>query len=116
MVESEEESDEEESDEESEAESEEQPPADDSSDEEAATIAKRAKTMQRKDECRVKIGAVLHIPHCVFPDEIQPEGGYWVAKAVRTPKGGAFDVGILILGEEIFTRPMFEVASWVVAS
>ena len=62
---------------------------------------------------RVAIGDVVHVPHSAFPDESEPEMGYWVGKTVRTTLGGAADIGIKIVGEPIFTRPISEVAIWV---
>jgi hypothetical protein len=40
--------------------------------------------------------------------------GYWIGKTVLTKSGGTGDVGIKIVGKPVFTRPMAEVASWVV--
>lgn len=62
---------------------------------------------------KVKIGKVVCIPADVFPDDEAPPDGYWLGKVVKTAKGGASDVGILIEGEEIFTRPRSEVAGWI---
>ena len=71
-----------------------------------AAAAKRPKV--------VKLGRIVHVPHSAFPDEDEPENGFWEGKTVRTKAGGPLDVGILIEGEEVFTWPMVEVATWVV--
>ena len=63
---------------------------------------------------KLKLGEVVHIPASAFPNEELPEGGFWVGKTVKTKKGGEWDIGILVPGEKIFTRPMAEVASWLV--
>ena len=62
----------------------------------------------------VAIGVVVHVPHSAFPDEVEPMEGYWIGKTVLTKRGGTGDVGIKIFGEPVFTRPVAEVASWVV--
>jgi hypothetical protein len=62
----------------------------------------------------VAIGVVVHVPHSAFPDEAEPMEGYWIGMTVLTRRGGKGDVGIKILGEPVFTRPVAEVASWVV--
>ena len=49
-----------------------------------------------------------------FPDEIQPECGYWVGKTVSTSLGGTDDIGVLCEGDDyVFTRPKVEVATWL---
>ena len=59
----------------------------------------------------VKVGVTVHIPHSVFPDEEEPELGYWIGKTVHTSAGGQMDTGILAEGEdEVFTRSMTEVS------
>ena len=63
---------------------------------------------------KVKIGQTVHIPHAIFPEYPEPEGGFWIGQTVRTNLGGLSDVGISIAGEDIFTRPRLEVAHWVV--
>ena len=79
----------------------------------------RRKTMEENDAVitlldKVKIGKMVLIPHAVFPEEPEPEGGFWIGHTVRTNLGGLGDVGISIAGEAIFTRPRLEVAHWVV--
>ena len=64
---------------------------------------------------KVKIGKVVHIPADVFPDEEAPAEGYWVGKTVQTTLGGNGNVGILVEGEEVFTRSRIEVVDWIVA-
>ena len=56
----------------------------------------------------------MAIPHSVFPEEPEPAGGHWMGKIVKTSLGGTADVGILIDGEPVFTRPRTEVVNWVV--
>ena len=64
---------------------------------------------------KVKIGKTVHIPHTVFPDEPEPEGGFWIGQTVATRLGGLGDIGIQVPGDdEIFTRPRAEVAQWIV--
>ena len=67
-----------------------------------------------KNPVSVKVGVVVHIPHSVFPEEERPQLGYWVGKTVKTNLGGMSDIGIKVVGDPIFTRPMCEVADWVV--
>jgi hypothetical protein len=63
----------------------------------------------------VKVGERLHIPHSAFPDEEPPALGYWLGITVHTRKGGKLDIGIKVDDEDdVFTRPMTEVVSWVV--
>ena len=64
----------------------------------------------------IRRGATVHVPCIVFPDDTAPSCGYWVGKTVKTNKGGACDIGILIDGEPVFTRSITEVAVWVVPS
>ena len=61
----------------------------------------------------VKVGLTVAIPHHVFPDEPEPEGGVWMGKTVSTSQGGTGDIGISIPGEEIFTRSRAEVQHWL---
>ena len=70
------------------------------------------KTWELMQKC--KVGKVVKIPHAVFPDDIEPAGGYWTGKLVKTKEGGRGDVGIQIEGEPIFTRPREEVVDWLV--
>ena len=63
---------------------------------------------------KLKIGLVVAVPHSVFPNEPVPEGGCWMGKTVSTTQGGTGDIGIWIPGEDVFTRPRFEVADWLV--
>ena len=82
---------------------------------------KRQATMEANREVLVliekcKIGAAVAIPHSVFPDEPEPDGGFWQGKLVRTSQGGTTDVGIQIDGEPIFTHPLAEAVEWLVAS
>jgi hypothetical protein len=78
------------------------------------TAAERAAAKRAAKVAHVKLGRIVHVPHSAFPDEDEPENGFWPGKTVRTNAGGPLDVGILIDGEEVFTRPMTEVALWVV--
>lgn len=65
----------------------------------------------------VHIGAVVRIPCSVFPEEAPTSTGYWVGKTVKTRLGGKKDIGIRCDGEDfVFTRPITEVAKWVVAA
>ena len=68
---------------------------------------------QEAVESIVKVGKIVHVPHSAFPGEAAPENGYWLGKTCKTKKGGTKDIGIRIEGEEIFTRPMEEVAGWL---
>jgi hypothetical protein len=61
----------------------------------------------------VKIGKKVHIPASIFPNFKAPKTGYWVGKTCKTSKGGQYDIGIHIEGEDIFTRPVAEVADWL---
>ena len=63
---------------------------------------------------KVRVGMTIAIPHTIFPDEPEPEGGFWMGKTVRTLLGGTGDIGISIEGEEVFTRPRAEVLDWIV--
>ena len=63
---------------------------------------------------KVKQGKLVHIPGKVFPKSKVPKCGYWIGKTCGTKFGGTNDIGIHIEGEEIFTRPMAEVATWLV--
>ena len=63
---------------------------------------------------KVKMGRSVHVPHSAFPDEEEPELGYWIGKTVRCKSGGDADIGIKIPGEQVFTWPLSEVAAWVV--
>ena len=62
-----------------------------------------------------------HFPYCpvgtggAFPEETQPECGYWVGKTCATPLRGPLDIGIKIPGEPVFTRSRLEVAGWIPA-
>ena len=64
---------------------------------------------------KINLGVTVHIPASVFPNEKCPPCGYWSGSTVKTSKGGASDVGILVQGDEVFTRPIAEAAMWVVA-
>jgi hypothetical protein len=75
-------------------------------------MEKNKQWLELLDKC--KIGRVVSIPHTVFPDEPEPAGGCWMGKLVKTSLGGTQDVGILIEGEPIFTRPRSEVVDWLV--
>ena len=55
---------------------------------------------------KCKIGKSVKIPHSAFPEEDEPNGGFWMGKIVKTAQGGTGDVGIHIEGEPIFTRPL----------
>ena len=81
---------------------------------------KRLDTMRENEEVlamieKCKIGTLVAIPHSVFPEEAEPAGGCWMGKIVKTSLGGTKDVGILIKGEQVFTRARTEVVDWVVA-
>ena len=69
---------------------------------------------QKAVESSVKVGKIVHVPNSAFPGEAAPENGYWLGKTCKTKKGGAKDIGIHIEGEDIFTRPIAEVAGWLV--
>ena len=62
----------------------------------------------------------VRVPAAVFPDfapalrSTDFPAGFWMAKTVKTNKGGAADVGIKIQDEPVFTRPISEVLEWVV--
>ena len=95
-----------------------------SSDEEDGQLSeyeqKRLDTMRKNEEVlalmdKCKIGTRVAIPHSVFPEEAEPAGGCWMGKIVKTSLGGTKDVGILIKGEQVFTRARTEVVDWVVA-
>jgi hypothetical protein len=75
-------------------------------------MSKNAEVLAMIDKCR--IGKSVAIPHSVFPEEAEPAGGCWMGKIVKTSLGGTADVGILIAGEPVFTRPRTEVVNWVV--
>lgn len=62
----------------------------------------------------VPVGMKVHIPCATFPTEEPTPEGYWVGKTVVTRMGGTGDIGIKVPGEPIFTRPLSEVAAWVV--
>ena len=64
---------------------------------------------------KVKIGATVHIPASVFPEEEAPSKGYWVGKTVRTIRGGIHDIGVRAEGDDgCFTRSKLEVAGWLI--
>eukprot|EP00966_Prymnesium_polylepis_P217782 5040141-Prymnesium_polylepis.2 len=77
-----------------------------------ATMGENAEVLALID--KRKIGQSVAIPNSVFPDEPEPAGGCWMGKIVKTSLGGTADVGILIVGEPVFTRPRTEVVNWVV--
>ena len=60
------------------------------------------------------IGAILHIPASVWPEEDPPPLGYWVGKAVHTRLGGLLDVGIKLVEEGyIITQPHALACKWM---
>ena len=60
------------------------------------------------------IGAILHIPASVWPEEDPPPLGYWVGKAVHTRLGGLLDVGIKLVEEGyIITQPHALACKWI---
>ena len=67
---------------------------------------------------KTKSSLTIHVPQATFPDEVAPPDGYWLAKTVRTRQGGTSDIGILCEGdnprEDVFTRPISEVLTWLV--
>ena len=63
----------------------------------------------------VSIGVSVRIPSSVFRDDTAPECGFWEGKTVRSAKAGLGYIGIKVQGENVFVRPMSEVARWVFA-
>ena len=63
----------------------------------------------------VSIGVSVRIPSSVFRDYTAPDCGFWEGKTVRSAMGGLGDIGIKVQGENVFVRPMAEVARWVFA-
>ena len=63
----------------------------------------------------VSIGVSVRIPSNVFKDDTAPACGFWEGKTVRSAMAGLGDIGIKVQGENVFIRPMAEVARWVFA-
>ena len=58
-------------------------------------------------------GRVVRIPASAFPGDEAPACGFWEGKTVqRRDLGGATDVAIKIVGEDVFVRPALEVLAW----
>ena len=45
---------------------------------------------------QVRVGITVHIPYSIFPEEEEPELGYWIGTTVYTSAGGQLDIGILV--------------------
>jgi hypothetical protein len=70
----------------------------------------------RISACAWRASSLLCDVYCAShrATEAEPDNGYWVGKACRTRHGGKGDIGVHIPGEQVFTRPLEEVATWVV--
>jgi hypothetical protein len=72
-------------------------------------------TEAEKELGKLRLAEWQRRPGSIFPQEPQPDCGYWVGKTVATRNGGTEDVGIKCQGDDyIFTRPKEEVAQWLI--